>query len=179
MRLLVQAVILGVGMTAAMMTVALQSGTAGDLVSWAYGGCVNEVLRYPSPVCSDLTIRGVNVFILLMQVLVQGMLAQLWAPLVSVGGLYRRLRKVDCDADFCLATCSCTAENMAIDRLDGHWADVWHFRQVHDRRALDQGHVAELYSSQPRFGVHCCSPSWILKTSFRCCGSAHSLRRAA
>lgn len=53
----IQAVILGVGMTAAMLTVAVHSGTAGDLV------------------------------------LVQGMLAQLWAPLISVGGLYRRLRK--------------------------------------------------------------------------------------
>lgn len=30
----------------------------------------------------------------LLQVLVQGMLTQLWAPLVSVGGLYLRLRKV-------------------------------------------------------------------------------------
>lgn len=29
-----------------------------------------------------------------MQVLVQGMLTQLWAPLISVGGLYRSLRKV-------------------------------------------------------------------------------------
>jgi hypothetical protein len=32
-RVWTQAVILGVGMTAAMVTVALQSGTAGDLVS--------------------------------------------------------------------------------------------------------------------------------------------------
>lgn len=96
-----QAVILGVGMTAAMVTVALQSGTAGDLVSCQTLNDAGVWKDTPSAsrhmvnVCWTAESLGVTRHSLeLVQVLVHGMLTQLWAPLVSVGGLYRRLRKV-------------------------------------------------------------------------------------
>jgi hypothetical protein len=95
-----QAVILGVGMTAAMVTVAMQSGTAGDLVNcrrlhvweqWQTGHHTGMHMGYSS-LARGAAVSRTGLFCL--QVLVHGMLTQLWAPLVSVGGLYRRLRKV-------------------------------------------------------------------------------------
>jgi hypothetical protein len=87
-------VILGVGMTAAMVTVALQSGTAGDLVSCSVVEDVRLLASLFRPSTHGHLPGWAELQVPPMQVLVHGMLTQLWAPLVSVGGLYRRLRKV-------------------------------------------------------------------------------------
>ena len=48
-----------------------------------------------TPVChAPRSTVETQLMVAAVQVLVQGMLAQLWAPLISVGGLYRRLRNV-------------------------------------------------------------------------------------
>jgi hypothetical protein len=58
-----------------------------------------------------------------MQVLVHGMLTQLWAPLVSVGGLYRRLRKVN-TVSLCMWP-SARHVRVAVNTLLGLSAAIW------------------------------------------------------
>jgi ABC-type transport system involved in Fe-S cluster assembly fused permease/ATPase subunit len=62
----------------------MRAGSATEAGRQAWCGCA---------AVADLSVR------LLPQVMVQGILVQLWGPLQSLGGLYRRLRKAFVDME--------------------------------------------------------------------------------